>query len=129
MGYKRKADALASDDEDKQKELDLQSSPEALPEAKIELGDYSTEALNELKKLLKDVAKNPKERPPIGTLQEALKPVPVSAQESLPSGCSPPYQQFLQKTRYPKTYNLRNLLEVLEKLAAALVDAFDQAEK
>ena len=128
-GHKRKVDALASDDEDesKQKELDLESSPEALPEAKIELGDYTTEALTELKKLVQDAAKNPKERPAIGTLQEALKIVPTSALESL--GLQSIIQQFLQKTRYPKTANLHNFLETLERLAATLQDAFEQAEK
>ena len=46
--------------------------------------------------------------------------MPTSALESL--GLQSIIQQFLQKTRYPKTANLHNFLETLERLAATLQD-------
>ena len=113
-------DALASDDEPIQ-QLDLESSPEALPEAKLELGTYSKEALDNLKALLTKVKEDAKDRPPFGTLQEALKLVPPSALASL--GLQSTIETLLQKSRYPRTENLRQLLHALEKMVANLDEA------
>ena len=116
-------DALASDEEDTAAEpIDLQSSPEPVPEVELELGDYSMEALEKLKTCLDEVAnKDARERPPVSVLQEDLKAVPTSALRSLDLEVT--VKAFCDKTRYPKTENLQKLLAVLQKMAASLEEA------
>ena len=116
----RRAEALVSDNEEPQLDIDLQSSSEEA-EPTIDVKSWPLEKVLELKALLVQIEeKEGKERPALATFQDALRAVPGEVLEGF--ALKKLTADLLKKSRYPRAENTK-------KIAAAVGDMVAQAEE
>ena len=116
----KKAGPLASDAEDDSKHIDLASSQEdAKALASLDVTGWPLEKVDALKEFLTELegkVDSSKDRPSIQQLQAVLQEVPETILNH--QGLQKTVTDFMQKTRYPRTENLKALLKALKDMAA-----------
>ena len=116
----KKAGPLASDAEDDSKDIDLTSSQEdAKASASLDVTGWPLEKVDALKEFLAELegkVDSSKDRPSIQQLQAVLQEVPETILNH--QGLQKTVTDFMQKTRYPRTENLKALLKALKDMVA-----------
>ena len=111
---------MASDAEDDSKDIDLTSSQEdAKASASLDVTGWPLEKVDALKEFLTELegkVDSSKDRPSIQQLQAVLQEVPETILNH--QGLQKTVTDFMQKTRYPRTENLKALLKALKDMAA-----------
>lgn len=125
LAGKPRGEAFASDAEGELGDLDLASSPEAAPEAPMDISGWPKAQIAELSGLLADVvAKSAKDRPSLHDLQAALGAVPEALLKA--AKLQKIVADFVGKSRYPRTESLKKFVLAVQDLVARALAAAEQ---
>ena len=120
---KRPSGKVLDSDEEKTGAGDLDSSDEEVPKDKaLDASGWAADKRSAFRTLLNDLStQGPKDRPALQQLQEALQAVPDNVLEHFALGDT--VAALRAKARYPKTENLKKLIEAFRQM----VDGADTA--